>query len=84
MREAVEPSLRQPPPVAAESRPLRVIPADPEENARREALIHRLAADRLRDLRDDGVTMAYVARMYDVDRALLDSLLDQLVPTRRG
>lgn len=29
-------------------------------------LIRRLALDRLRDLHDDGVTMDYIGRMYDV------------------
>ena len=84
MREAVEPSLRPLPEVAHESRPIRVLPVDSADNAQREALIHRLAADRLRDLRDDGVTMAYVARMYEVDAGLLQRVLADLVPTRRG
>jgi hypothetical protein len=83
MREAAEPSLRQPQqPVDTPS--LRVLPVDPAENERREALIHRLAADRLRDLRDDGVTLAYLARMYDVEEGLLERVLGELVPTRRG
>jgi hypothetical protein len=31
-----------------------------------ESLIRRLALDRLRDLHDDGVTMDYIGRMYEV------------------
>lgn len=84
MREAAEPSLRPKSPAAQEAPTLRVIPVDAEENALREALIQRLAADRLRDLRDDGVTLAYVARMYEVDPGLLERLQGELVPTRRG
>jgi len=84
MRKAVEPSLRPQSPAATESPALRVLPVDPEENAAREALVRRLAADRLRDLRDDGVTLAYVARMYEVDPELLEWVQSELVPTRRG
>lgn len=58
-------------------RPLPVPGADPAEAARA-ALLRRLACDRLRDLRDDGVTPAYVARMYAVDRAVLDEVMAEL------
>ena len=50
---------------------------DPRDVARA-ALLRRLAMDRLRDLRDDGVTAAYVARMYGVDRAELAHLMAEL------
>ena len=50
---------------------------DPREVARA-ALLRRLAIDRLRDLRDDGVTTAYVARMYGVDRTELAEVMAEL------
>ncbi len=56
--------------------PIRALPAapDPAELARA-ALLRRLAADRLRDLRDDGVTVGYVARMYGVDREQMEDVM---------
>ena len=66
----------------AASRPIRALPVNDIEPDPAEALIRRLAADRLRDLRDDGVTLAYVARMYGVEAALLERLQSELVPTR--
>ncbi|HEX6751503.1 MAG TPA: hypothetical protein VF092_29695 [Longimicrobium sp.] len=67
---------------AAAPRPIRALPVTEPEPDPAEALIRRLAADRLRDLRDDGVTLAYVARMYGVDAALMERLQAELVPTR--
>jgi hypothetical protein len=64
------------------ARPIRALPVNDIESDPAEALIRRLAADRLRDLRDDGVTAGYVARMYGVDPALLERLQSELVPTR--
>jgi hypothetical protein len=64
------------------ARPIRALPVTEIEPDPAEALIRRLAADRLRDLRDDGVTLAYVARMYGVEAALLERLQSELVPTR--
>lgn len=59
--------------------PIRPIPRVPDpQEAARAALLRRLAADRLRDLRDDGVTTGYVARMYGIDRAVLDELMAEL------
>jgi hypothetical protein len=59
--------------------PLRPLPPhpDPAEVARA-ALLRRLAADRLRDLRDEGLTQAYIARMYEVDRPALEELMRAL------
>ena len=57
-------------------RPLPVV-GDPEALARTR-LVRRLAADRLRDLRDDGVTLAYVARMYGVEPEVMEELADTL------
>ncbi len=57
-------------------RPLPTVP-DPHEVARA-MLLRRLAADRLRDLRDDGVTTGYMARMYGVHRPVLDELMAEL------
>jgi hypothetical protein len=67
---------------ATAPRPIRALPVTEPEPDPAEALIRRLAADRLRDLRDDGVTLAYVARMYGVDAAMMDRLQAELVPTR--
>lgn len=59
--------------------PIRSLPTGPSaEEAARAALLRRLAADRLRDLRDDGVTVAYIARMYGVDRARMDETMEAL------
>jgi hypothetical protein len=57
-------------------RPL-VTSADAAAEARA-SLLRRLACDRLRDLRDDGVTHGYVARIYGVERALLDEVMAEL------
>jgi hypothetical protein len=59
--------------------PIRPLPAapDPDELARA-ALLRRLAADRLRDLRDDGVTVAYMARMYGVEREAMHETMETL------
>jgi hypothetical protein len=55
--------------------------ADPEQEARAH-LVLRLAADRLRELRDDGVTFGYIARMYDVPPETITRLYDDLVKSR--
>jgi hypothetical protein len=68
--------------VEAAPRPIRALPVTTVEPDPTEALIRRLAADRLRDLRDDGVTMAYVARMYGVETTLIERLQGELVPSR--
>ena len=67
---------------ASAPRPIRALPVHESEPDPGEALIRRLAADRLRDLRDDGVTVAYVARMYGVEPALMERLQADLVPSR--
>jgi hypothetical protein len=81
MQPAAEPS---PPALAAADRGIRVLPVEPPaERERRERLVQRLAADRLRDLRDDGVTTAYMARMYGVEPELIERLQAELVPVPR-
>jgi hypothetical protein len=55
--------------------------ADPSHEARAN-LIVRLAADHLRELRDDGVTFGYIARMYDVPAETMQHLYDDLVRPR--
>jgi hypothetical protein len=67
----------------APARPIRALPVTEIEPDPAEALIRRLAADHLRELRDDGVTLGYVARMYGVEPALVERLHSELVPTRR-
>jgi hypothetical protein len=79
MRDASEPAYA--PDAPLELPALRVLPAaDPMESLREE-LIRRLAADRLRDLRDDGVTRGYVARMYGVEPELMESVASELLPS---
>ncbi len=57
--------------------PLGTLPvAAPRE--RTDPLIRRLALDRLRDLRDDGVTAEYVGRMYGVTGDRILQLEDEL------
>ena len=46
----------------------------------RTRLLAKLAADRLRELRDDGVTLGYIARMYDVPAESMERLYGELVP----
>lgn len=55
----------------------RAIEADPAAEARAR-LLRRLAADRLRDLRDDGVTISYVARMYGVELAQMEEVFSDV------
>jgi len=65
--------------------PRTILPLPVEDVSAREAredLVRRMAADRLRDLRDDGVTLAYVARMYGVDCDTLERLSTELLPRR--
>ncbi|HEY0017705.1 MAG TPA: hypothetical protein VGC13_15440 [Longimicrobium sp.] len=44
----------------------------------RAALLRRLACDRLRDLRDDGVTVGYMARMYGVEPGMMEEMMSAL------
>lgn len=44
-------------------------------------LVRRLAADHLRELRDDGVTFDYIARMYGVSPERMEILFGELVPS---
>jgi hypothetical protein len=67
----------------APARPIRALPVNEIEPDPAETLIRRLAADHLRELRDDGVTLGYVARMYGVEPALIERLQGELIPTRR-
>jgi hypothetical protein len=59
--------------------PIRSLPldADPADAARAK-LLRRLACDRLRDLRDDGVTVGYMARMYDVEQGMMEEMINAL------
>ncbi|HYJ79977.1 MAG TPA: hypothetical protein VEW03_10270 [Longimicrobiaceae bacterium] len=84
MKDAAELAALPPSPPAAIQRSIRALPVgdDDGERGARERLIHCLAADRLRDLRDEGVTLAYVARMYGVDAAELEAVQAELVSAR--
>lgn len=44
-------------------------------------LVRQLAADHLRELRDDGVTLDYIARMYGVSPERMEILLGELLPS---
>lgn len=83
MQNAAEITSREAGIVAASPRPMRALPAGDAEPDPAGELIRRLAADRLRDLADDGVTLGYVARMYDVAPDHLERLRDELIPSRR-
>jgi|GEM_PF-2493171 len=83
MRNAAESAAREMAPPAAPARTILPLPVeDVSEREAREDLVRRMAADRLRDLRDDGVTLAYVARMYGVDPETLERLSADLLPRR--
>lgn len=59
--------------------PIRPLPIEPGAAEPVHArLLRRLAADRLRDLRDDGVTVGYVARMYGVEQRVMEEMLSAL------
>ena len=65
-------------------RPIRALPVDEVEAPDPlEGVIRRLAADRLRDLRDDGLTLAYAARMYGLDPSEMAALEAELLPWRQ-
>ena len=57
--------------------PIRPLPRDSADTERGQ-LLRRLAADRLRDLRDDGVTVGYMARMYGVEQELMEEMVRTL------
>lgn len=58
----------------------RLVSDEDAETLERNRLLAKLAADRLRELRDDGVTLGYIARMYDVEPESLERLYGELVP----
>jgi hypothetical protein len=57
--------------------PIRPLPIGADDDARAR-LLRRLACDRLRDLRDDGVTVGYMARMYDVEQGSMEEMISAL------
>ena len=80
MKTAAEPAL----PLAqarqtASVTPIRPVPfeAGPADGVRAR-LLRRLAGDRLRDLRDDGVTVGYMARMYGVEQGVMEVMISAL------
>jgi hypothetical protein len=58
--------------------PIRPFPIDDPSDAGRAGLLRHLAGDRLRDLRDDGVTVGYMARMYGVEQGLMEEMISAL------
>lgn len=58
--------------------PIRPLPLEDPADAARARLLRRLACDRLRDLRDDGVTVAYMARMYGVEQGVMEEMMTAL------
>ena len=83
MQHAVEATYATPTP--APSRPIRALPVEEvvEIPDPRETVIRRMAADRLRDLRDDGLTLAYAARMYGIDAEEMAALEAELLPWKQ-
>jgi hypothetical protein len=84
MQHAVEAAYATPTTSPA-PRPIRALPVEEvvETPDARETVIRRLAADRLRDLRDDGLTLAYAARMYGIDTEEMAALEAELLPWRQ-
>lgn len=59
--------------------PIRPLPMDLDAAGdARARLLRRLASDRLRDLRDDGVTVGYMARMYGVEQGMMEEMISAL------
>ena len=84
MQNVAEVIAREIPALAPAPRPpIRALPLVEVEPDPTEQLIRRLAADRLRNLADDGVTLAYMARMYDVPVDQLERLRTELMPSPR-
>jgi hypothetical protein len=75
---------RTPPPPARAAQLARALPkvAAPAAERARDQLILRLAGDRLRELRDDGVTFGYIARIYGVETEEITRLHDELIRPR--
>lgn len=82
MRNTAETVALDAPPAAAPRAVPQLAVEDDAERDARERLIRLLAADHLRELRDDGVTPAYVAKMYGVDGELLEHVCEELLPVR--
>lgn len=77
MKTGAEPVL----PPAQDRRTASVTPIRPfavDADATRAGLLRRLAGDRLRDLRDDGVTVGYMARMYGVEQGVMEEMIAAL------
>lgn len=63
--------------------PIRPLPVEPDPAAEaRLRLLRRLAADRLRDLRDDGVSAGYIARMYGVETSEIQEMMTGITGLR--
>lgn len=63
------------------STPIRTLPITPQaQAAATDRLIRRLATDRVRDLRDEGVTVGYIARMYGVSTEAMEKLIREELP----
>jgi hypothetical protein len=79
MRAGAQPAL---PPAAgrrtAAITPIRSIALDDAEDDARAALLRRMACERLRDLRDDGMTVGYMARMYGVEPGMMEEMMSAL------
>ncbi|HEX8317846.1 hypothetical protein [Longimicrobium sp.] len=63
--------------------PIRTFSVEPDPSTdARIRLISQLAADRLRDLRDDGVSTAYIAQMYGVDPSTIQEMMSTITGIR--
>ena len=58
--------------------PIRPLPDLDAAGDARARLLRRLASDRLRDLRDDGVTVGYMARLYGVEQGMREERISAL------
>lgn len=80
MKTGAEPALPQPEDrPSASVTPIRALPLEQDPQAAEQArLLRRLATDRLRELRDDGVTPGYIARMYGVELGVMEETMQSL------
>ena len=68
---------------SATATPIRTFTVEPDPLVEaRTRLIGQLAADRLRDLRDDGVSTPYIARMYGVDASIIQEMMGTITGIR--
>jgi hypothetical protein len=70
------------PMLSAVPRTLHAVSQPGETLSPQDSVILRLAADRLRDLRDEGLTAACIGRMYGLESEELEAIAARLLPSR--